>query len=312
MDEESGFLRASVITVGLFLGVQLGSLILVSPFDEAGYQAVENPSDPSISLLYLLVILIATGIFLVLIRYRYEWMIRASIIVIAGVLIAYVLLVVIPPLLVVQQLNLLAYALTLVLVGVLFYYPEWYVINSIGLLIGAGAAAIFGISFGLLPAIILLVGLGIYDAYSVYRSGHMLTLAESVTELKLPIVFVIPITKNYSFLAEDNQPIDSLEEREEREVYFVGLGDAVIPTILVASAAVFLDAPHLGIPGLTVTIPSLTAMAGALCGLLVLLRMVSRGKPHAGLPLLNGGAIVGYLLGVLYLGIPLSVALGMS
>lgn len=312
MDEEPGFLRASVITVGLFLGVQLGSLLLVSPFDEAGYQAVENPSDPSISILYLLVILVATGIFLVLIRYRYEWMIRASIIVIAGVLIAYVMLVVIPPIFVVAQLNVLAYALTLVLVGVLFLYPEWYVINLIGLVIGAGAAAIFGISFGLLPALILLVGLGIYDAYSVYRSGHMLTLAESVTELKLPIVFVIPITKNYSFLADENQPMDSLEEREEREVYFVGLGDAVIPTILIASAAVFLDAPHLDIPGLTVSIPSLTAMVGALCGLLVLLRMVTHGKPHAGLPLLNGGAIVGYLLGVIAVGIPIPVALGLG
>ncbi len=312
MDEESGFIRASVITVALFLGVQLGSLLLVSPFDEAGYQAVENPSDPSISILYLVVILVATGVFLLLIRYQYEWMIRGSIIVIAGVLIAYVLLVVIPPVLVVYQLNVLAYALTLGLVGVLFFYPEWYVINAIGIVIGAGAAAIFGISFGLLPAIILLVGLGVYDAYSVYQSGHMLTLAESVTELKLPIVFVIPITKNYSFLTDDDQPVESLEERTEREVYFVGLGDAVIPTILIASAAVFLDAPLLGIPGMTVTLPSLTAMGGALCGLLVLLRMVARGKPHAGLPLLNGGAIVGYLIGVFILGIPISVALGLG
>lgn len=313
MSEGRGFIRASIMTIGLFLGVQLGALSLVSPFNEAGYQAVENPSDPSISVLYLFVILVATGIFLLLIRYRYEWMIRISIVAVTGILIGYVLLVIVPPVIVFQGMNVLAYALTVLFIGVLVVYPEWYVINAIGLVIGAGAAAIFGISFGLLPAVLLLVGLGVYDAYSVYKSGHMLTLADSVTDMKIPIVFVIPITKDYSFLSEtDPPPVESLEERSQREVYFVGLGDAVIPTVLIASSAVFLEAPLLGLPGVTITVPSLTAMAGTICGVLVLLQMVSRGKPHAGLPLLNGGAILGYLIGVVLVGIPLPVALGLA
>jgi presenilin-like A22 family membrane protease len=40
--------------------------------------------------------------------------------------------------------------------------------------------------------------------------------------------------------------------------------------------------------------------------------MVMKGKPHAGLPLLNGGAIGGYLLGALWVGIPLAEALGVA
>ncbi len=43
---------------------------------------------------------------------------------------------------------------------------------------GAGAAALFGISFGLLPAILLLSVLAVYDAISVYGTEHMLDLAE--------------------------------------------------------------------------------------------------------------------------------------
>jgi len=35
------------------------------------------------------------------------------------------------------------------------------------------------------------------------------------------------------------------------------------------------------------------------------------GRAHAGLPLLNGGAIGGYLLGALASGIPIAVALGL-
>jgi presenilin-like A22 family membrane protease len=38
------------------------------------------------------------------------------------------------------------------------------------------------------------------------------------------------------------------------------------------------------------------AMAGALVGFAILMRFVMRGNPQAGLPLLNGGAIAGYLL----------------
>jgi len=47
-------------------------------------------------------------------------------------------------------------------------------------------------------------------------------------------------------------------------------------------------------------------------GLLVLMRMVMKGRAHAGLPLLNGGAIGGYLLGSILAGIPLLEALGLA
>ncbi len=41
------------------------------------------------------------------------------------------------------------------------------------------------------------------------------------------------------------------------------------------------------------------AIIGSIVGLLFLIRLVGRGKPQAGLPLLNGGAIIGFLIAYL-------------
>jgi len=90
------------------------------------------------------------------------------------------------------------------------------------------------------------------------------------------------------------------------------LGDTVIPTVLVASAAFFVDAPVLDVPGVLLTLPAAGAILGTLVGLAGLLFLVAKGRAHAGLPLLNGGAILGYLLGALLVGVPLVDALGLG
>jgi presenilin-like A22 family membrane protease len=53
-------------------------------------------------------------------------------------------------------------------------------------------------------------------------------------------------------------------------------------------------------------------MGGMLAGLVVLLWLVLKGRAHAGLPLLNGGAIAGYLVGALVSGLTLVEALGIE
>jgi presenilin-like A22 family membrane protease len=86
----------------------------------------------------------------------------------------------------------------------------------------------------------------------------------------------------------------------------------VIPAVMVASAATFSPAAALSVPLIGLNLPALFAMGGTLVGLLVLLRWVMRGRAHAGLPLLNGGAIGGYLVGSLLAGVSLVEALGLS
>ena len=76
--------------------------------------------------------------------------------------------------------------------------------------------------------------------------------------------------------------------------FVMGMGDLIMPSILVVSSHVFVDAP----PAIWVlSAPTLGAMIGSLAGLAVLLYFVNRGNPQAGLPPLNGGAIAGFLIG---------------
>ena len=77
------------------------------------------------------------------------------------------------------------------------------------------------------------------------------------------------------------------------------LGDIIIPGTLVVSAFTFLDGSGgvLGIPAnLCVAIFTIT---GILVGFTFLMKTVLSGKPQAGLPLLNTGAIFGYVVGYL-------------
>ena len=330
--------RGVVFAIGLFLAVQVGALALVPAFTASGYQPVENPQDPTNSLLYVVAILAMSGVMLAAFRYEFDWAVRLLIVGVSAWLSWYVFAAVASPLVA-------AVPAVAVAVGLLVH-PEWYVIDTAGVLMGAGAAGLFGISFGLLPALVLLVALAVYDAISVYGTEHMLSLAEGVMDLNIPVVLVVPLSLSYSLLEESPDDDDTVRtdaehgaasdetgkstdaEREsvdgtgepatneptadDRDAFFIGLGDAVIPAVLVASAATFSPAAPLSVPYLGLNLPALLAATGTIAGLLLLLRWVMRGRPHAGLPLLNGGAIGGYLLGSVLAGVPLIEAVGLT
>ena len=204
--------RASVAvaaTVGLFVLVQAGALALVEPFMDAGYRAVEDPSDPTNSLLYVGAILVATAVMLASIRAGVDRLLQGLVVFAATFIAFYVFSVVLPPVLAVGGLHVLAVGAAIVLGAGLLVYPEWYVIDAAGVVMGAGAAGIFGISFGLAPALLLLLVLAVYDALSVYGTEHMLTLASGAMDLRLPVVFIVPLTLSYSFLDAEPPPSPS-------------------------------------------------------------------------------------------------------
>jgi presenilin-like A22 family membrane protease len=174
----------------------------------------------------------------------------------------------------------------------LYKYPEWYVIDILGVCIAGGVSALLGISLSIIPVVVLLILLAVYDAISVYKTKHMIVMAEGVMDLKLPLLFIIPKNSKYSFIKE------SFKEGEKREAFFMGLGDAVMPTLLVVSANVFIESGGF-------SYPVLGAMLGTLAGHVFLSILVMRGKPQAGLPFLNSGAILGFFAGVLLSGAPI-------
>lgn len=334
MDTGRRTLLASGGIVLGFLAVQLGALALVEPFKQQGHQFVGDTSDPTISIVYIGAILLATVLMLAAFRFGVDQLVRAFIVFSGAYVAWFVFRVLLPAPLggPFGEVNVLALGGAAMLGLALWFYPEWYVIDAAGIIMGIGAAAIFGINFGILPALVLLLVLAIYDAISVYGTEHMLSLASGALNIRVPVMFVIPLTTSYSFLDDEGLPDPAAESDQaddaatpsqgepttaddgfDRDALFIGLGDAVIPTVLVASAAFFLtDVPSAEILGLTVSLPAATAMVGTLAGLVVLLWMVLKGRAHAGLPLLNGGTILGYLAGALASGVPLVEALGLA
>ena len=277
----------AVLALGLcFLVSHMLAMYLVPSYEEAEVQAFEDPDDPVNSIFYIAVILVFTAFVLWIARKGLEWVLQAIFMSAIGITFIYVFYPFFHSVGITGVAGYIgATALAIELTFLLLTYPEWYVVDTAGVILAAGVAAIFGISFGLFPALLLLVGLAIYDAWAVYRTGHMVDLADSVMNLKLPILLVMPKSAGYSFL-DQGSLADQIEKGEKREALFMGLGDLVIPGALVVSSKASLG-----------WMVGISSMIGGLIGFCILMVFVLSGRPQAGLPLLNGGAILGYVVG---------------
>jgi presenilin-like A22 family membrane protease len=276
----------------LLLAVEIGAVLLSLPVQAAGIVAFENPEDVANPVWFIGILLVFTALLLVLIRYDMKRVIAAVIGISIFLTFCYIFAAIT---FAVMGENdpaiILALILAILAITLLYKFPEWYIIDGLGILIGAGVAAIFGASLEILPVLILLVLLAAYDAISVYKTKHMITLAEGIVDQKTPILFVIPKRKDYSFIKEG---IGKLGDGGERAAFIIGMGDMIMPAILVVSANVFVAGSRLG--GL-INLPALGAILGSVAGLVVLLYFVMSGKPQAGLPPICGGTIIGFLIG---------------
>lgn len=307
---------AAVAAMGLmFLAAQLLAILVAGPFEAAGIRAFEDPDSLANPFIYLVMILAFTAVILLIAKYKLDWIIQLIILGAIGSTMVYVFW----PLLALTPIDLLvqpiaeregvsafldsihinaadatgyvilgiSIAMAAALTWLLYKWPEWYIVDSVGILVSAGAAAIFGVSFGVFPAVILLVLLAVYDYISVYKTKHMLALADSVVSLRLPIMLVVPKHKDYSFLDEREKLTEEIDSGRPRDAMFMGLGDIVIPSVLVVIGYTSLGNP----------LAAIGALLGTFIGFMILMSFVLRGKAHAGLPSLNGGSIIGFFLG---------------
>jgi len=281
----------------LMLAVELGAILISLPVQASGITAFEDPSSLENPVIFIAILLGFTLFLLILIKFNLRKMIAAVIGLSIFFTFAYIFAALVYAGMGATDASTLIILVLSVLATLLLYkYPEWYVIDTLGVLIGAGVASIFGVSLEVLPVVILLLLLAIYDAISVYKTKHMITLAEGVIDLKTPILFVIPKKRDYSFIRDGIGKLqgEAAPEGGERGAFIIGMGDLIMPAILVVSANVYLKGAKLG--GV-INLPALGAILGSVAGLVVLLHFVMSGKPQAGLPPINGGTILGLLAG---------------
>ena len=138
----------------------------------------------------------------------------------------------------------LHFAITIGGMVTLHRYPEWWVVNSVGVMVGSGVIVMIGNSFVPTLVIIFMVLAAIYDYWAVHKSKHMLELADTMIGLKLPVLLVAPKEKGYSFLEQEGDimqdspppPPDVMEaeivdrqermkpKKKSRDALFMGLG----------------------------------------------------------------------------------------
>ena len=293
MTDEKKEKRAAVFPMfmmgGLFVVIHLLSMLITKPLEDSGFQAFGDANDPMNLIVFFVIMLVVTATILLIAKFWKKQFIQVIIlgsIAYTSYFVFYTLLsLVVPSATLSLFLSIIAAA---ILVVALIKYPEWYIINFCGIIVGVGAIGIFGISLGIFLVIVLLIGLSIYDAISVYKTKHMIDLADAVMDLKLPVMLVVPKTRKYSILKETKGLKEKLEDKEEREAFFMGLGDIVMPGILVVSS--FYNIADNGL------LIALSVMLGTLIGFAVLMSVVIKGKPQAGLPYLCSGAILGYVV----------------
>ncbi len=282
-DFSPGFLMG-----GLFVLIHSLALFVIGPFKSADMGAFKNPNDPMNLVFFFLTLLIVTATILLIAKFWKKQFIQGIILGATGFTAFYVfypLLSYVVP----EMWSLFLSATTAaILIILLVKYPEWYVIDICGVVVGVGAIAMFGISLSVFLAIVLLIGLAIYDAVSVYKTKHMLDLADTVVDLKLPVILVIPKIRRYSLLKDTKSLKEKLKEGEERQAFFLGLGDVIMPGVLVASTF-----HNIASNGLLI---ALSVMLGTLLGFTALMAVAIKGKPQAGLPYLCSGAILGYIV----------------
>jgi len=311
--------RQLLATAGVFVLYAVtvaGGVVLAESYLAAGLKAFEDAQQVSNSGIIFVEVLIATGVFLLAQRFGLgKSVLRVVLILVFGYIVALVVGTTLPA-------SLPGAVVVPIVVGaglalVLWVYPEWWVLDVAAVVAGAGMIAQFGISLAPLPIVVLLVAMAVYDAYSVYVSGHMQTLAAGIGDLKLPMVFVVPTSWSFTLLDDGNVFEAATGEAEEEDgdgvaVSILGLGDAIFPGMMAVSAGVYVDAPSL-VGGVPLNAPAVGALVGGLVGMVALQYLATRVEgAHAGLPALNGGVLAGYLLGAAVAGVGPVTALGLA
>lgn len=155
----------------------------------------------------------------------------------------------------------LAFLFAFELVALRLLLPENVSIRNLAAVISvAGVGALIGISLGVIPVLVFLILLSVYDFIAVFKTKHMVKLAKGITNKNLAFTVAIP-TKEHQFE--------------------LGTGDLVLPLVFAVSVLNASPAPY---PFSLV--PALMVLAASLIGLLFTIEWVSRhiGKALPALP----------------------------
>lgn len=264
------FLVLFVLTNGL--GLLVANAFLPAEINEQITQSVtfvnDDKQDPINSIALLAYILIITGVLLVIIRF-FKTKLNILLRLVEGLAIFFIIISIAEVLVFpVTGINADIYFITLAIaIGIVILrnnLPEnIWLRNLVTIILVSYIGALIGMGLGLLPILIFIILLAVYDIIAVFKTKHMVTLAKAVTKKNLAFTYAIP-TKEHQFE--------------------LGTGDIAIPLALAASvmqhyssAMVFPD----------YFLPAIMILVGSFAGLFITLEYSSRhvGRALPALPL---------------------------
>ncbi len=283
----------TVQCLGLLTGIQYLQLISVGELEPA----LGNPENPMNSLFLLLYILFVTGLMLLIIKYKKKILIaiEAAAIFFASDIVFELLLPIGIP---IPNVGPIAIGPFLAL-GLTYFHmrnPTYFSQNLALVFAVSGAGAVLGASLGLVPVLIFMLALGIYDFISVFYTKHMVKMAEAITER--PRAFTAAFPSDIETYTQSMDEKESQKKKEPEDVegenghtFQLGGGDLAIPLMFSVSVL------RIGI------INAVAAAIGSFIALLLLFYFMLR-KPGMALPALppvSAGGIIGFLVSLLLL-----------
>lgn len=195
----------------LFVITQLLGLYIANAFLQENIKTTiinDNPNDIWNAIGLISYILIFTGIFLLVMKFSKTVKILSLMekIVVFSTTSIFVYLFV-PE---------LSFLFAILFLALRILLPESIMLRNVSAVISSAVVgSLIGVSLNILPVIVFVAALSIYDIIAVFFTKHMVAMAETLKEKNLALAFAIP-TKEHNYL--------------------IGTGDLVIPLVFVVSA----------------------------------------------------------------------------
>jgi presenilin-like A22 family membrane protease len=264
--------------LGLYVGNQFIGLIKAGE----AQPVFENPEKTENSFILIIYILVGTGIIIFAIKY-WKSLIRIieAIAVFSSSTITFI--------------SLIPVEIFYVPIGVLLALAltTWKMLRptvlnqNLSLIFAvAGAGAVIGASLGILPSLVFILLLSIYDFVAVFVTKHMVYMAKEIT--KTPTAFTLAFP--YKFKKPIQFAAGKRKIRKKFHVFQLGGGDIAIPLMFSVSI--------LSSFSLAQALVSVTGSAVAL-GLLIYFSAKKPGRALPALPFVCAGAILSFLISIL-------------
>ncbi len=254
--------RVFVFLIAIFLVTQLLGIAvgigLIQEIETGGMEQptvfTENPDDPINALALIVGILFFTGVLLLFMKFFKG----AGLFRILEIFVLFSATVIAAS----AFLPELAFLFAVQLVALKLLFPKNVFIRNVAAVVAiAGVGALIGVSLGVVPVLIFLILLSVYDFIAVFKTKHMVTLAKGISGRNLAFSVALPSKKHQ---------------------FELGTGDLVMP--LVFAVSVMKASQPLGFPNFVV--PAAMVLVASLIGLLLTINYIRTriGKALPALP----------------------------